>query len=77
MPPDRRIDNDQASLVIQRQVGMALRLSFEAVTREPLPERMAILLLRLALAESVRRAVEEDQPNGDGLGAPDKPERLA
>jgi hypothetical protein len=65
MLPSNRFDDDQASSVIRRDVGMALRMSFEAVTREPLPERMAILLLRLALAESLRLAVEEDQAEGE------------
>lgn len=52
-------DDHQALLMIQREVGMALRLSFKAVTSEPLTERMAILLLRLALAESLRVSVAE------------------
>ncbi|MBM3562814.1 MAG: hypothetical protein FJX48_06600 [Alphaproteobacteria bacterium] len=63
MLPTNRID-DRVSLVIQREVGMALRLSFEAATREPLPERMALLLLRLALAESLGIAAEEDEAEG-------------
>lgn len=52
-------DDDQASLVIQREIGMALRMSFESATRDPLPEQMALLLLRLALAESLGATVEE------------------
>ncbi|MFO1123870.1 MAG: hypothetical protein U1E25_00310 [Methylocystis sp.] len=63
MLPTNRID-DRVSLVIQREVGMALRLSFEAATREPLPERMALLLLRLALAETLGLAPEEDEAEG-------------
>lgn len=66
MLPTNRID-DRVSLVIQREVGMALRLSFEAATREPLPERMALLLLRLALAESLGLAAEEDEAEGQIL----------
>lgn len=61
MRPANRTDDDRVSLVIQREVGMALRLSFESVTREPLPERMALLLLRLALAESLGLAAEKDR----------------
>jgi hypothetical protein len=58
-------DDDQASLVIQREIGMALRMSFEtATTRDPLPEQMALLLLRLALAESLGATVEEDRKKG-------------
>jgi hypothetical protein len=65
MCPANRTDDDPCSLVIQREVGMALRLSFEAVIREPLPEQMVLLLLRLALAESLGLAAEEDQAEGE------------
>jgi hypothetical protein len=65
MCPANRTDDDGVSVVIQREVGVALRLSFEAVTREPVPERMALLLLRLALAESLRLAAEEDEAEGE------------
>lgn len=65
MLPANRIDDDRPSLVIQRDVGIALRLSFEAVTREPLPEQMAILLLRLALAEALGLAFEEGEAEGE------------
>jgi hypothetical protein len=65
MCPANRSDDDRVSLVIQREVGIALRLSFEAVAREPVPERMALLLLRLALAESLRLAAEEDEAEGE------------
>lgn len=64
-------DDDQTSLVIQREVGMVLRLSFEAVVREPLPEQMALLLLRLALAETLR-AVDKDEAEGDSPLKPDR-----
>ncbi len=65
MRPANRTDDDRVSGVIQREVGIALRLSFEAVTSDPLPERMALLLLRLALAESLGLAAEEDGPKGE------------
>jgi hypothetical protein len=45
-------EDEQASL-IQHEVGMALRQSFEAVTSEPLPENIVLLLLRLVLAQSL------------------------
>ena len=57
--------DDQTSLIIQREVGMALRLSFKAATREPLPQQIALLLLRLALAESLQAAVEQDENKGE------------
>lgn len=65
MCPANRTDDDRVSLVVQREVGIALRLSFEAVTCEPLPERMALLLLRLALAESLGLAAEDDRADGE------------
>ncbi len=65
MRPANRTDDDRVSLVIQRELGIALRLSFEAVTSDPLPERMALLLLRLALAESLKLVAEEDGPKGE------------
>jgi hypothetical protein len=57
-------DDDQASIVMQREVGVALRQSLKAMTHAPLPEQMAILLLRLALAESLERATPEVQLKG-------------
>lgn len=60
MPFNPIDDDDQASLLIEREVGMALRLSLEAATREPLSGQMALLLLRLALAEALQAAVEND-----------------
>ncbi|WP_457798268.1 hypothetical protein [Methylocystis sp. S23] len=53
-------EHEQTPLLIQREVGMAVRLSIEAVTREPLPEQMALLLLRLALAESLHVALAKE-----------------
>jgi hypothetical protein len=68
MRPNNPIDDDdQASLVIQREVGMALRRSFKAAARERLPEQIALLLLRLALAESLEAAVEEDENKRERL----------
>lgn len=65
MRPANRTDDDRVSVVIQREVGIALRLSFEAVTSDPLPERMALLLLRLALAESLGLVAKRDQAEGE------------
>lgn len=52
--------NEQTPLLVQREVGKALRLSFEAVTREPLSEQIVLLLLRLALAEALRTSIEQE-----------------
>jgi hypothetical protein len=51
----------ETPMLVQREVGRALRLSFESVTREPLSEQIVLLLLRMALAEALRVAVEEDE----------------
>jgi hypothetical protein len=51
---------EETPLLIQREVGEALRLSLDAVTREPLSEQFVLLLLRLALSEALRSAVEEE-----------------
>ena len=69
MLPANRIKDERPSLMMQREVGIALRLSFEAVTREPLPEQMVLLLLRLALAESLGLAAEDEQ--GDAEPGPE------
>jgi hypothetical protein len=53
-------DDSQALLTIERDVGMALRLSLEAVISAPLPEQITILLLRLALVESVRMSIKAE-----------------
>lgn len=52
--------NEQTPLLVQREVGKALRLSFEAVTREPLSEQIVLLLLRLALAEALRTSIQQE-----------------
>ena len=53
MPISPNEDEKQASL-LQRELAKALRLSVQAVAHEPLPQRMIILLLRLAFAQTVR-----------------------
>jgi hypothetical protein len=60
LPTNPFDDDDQASLAVQRDVRAALRLAFKAATAEPLPEQMAVLLLRVALAESLSITVEVD-----------------
>jgi hypothetical protein len=54
-------EEDEQALLIQREVGTALRLSFDEATCEPLPTKMALLLLRLALAQSPRVTVAKDR----------------
>lgn len=62
-------EGDRASSVIQRDLGVALRLSLDAAMREPLPEQMAMLLLRLALAELLQASeeIEGSFPLGDEI----------
>lgn len=43
----------QDQLLIQRRLGQELRRSFQAMVDEPLPERMALLLMELAFAQSL------------------------
>ncbi|MGJ0510451.1 MAG: hypothetical protein ACR652_25675 [Methylocystis sp.] len=45
----------QDQLLIQRQLGDALRGSFEALTLETLPDQVSLLLLQLALAELIKQ----------------------
>jgi hypothetical protein len=44
-------DEARDQLLIQRELGRALRISYETATREPLSKAMGLLLMRLALAE--------------------------
>ncbi len=59
-PEPVALEEAQATLSVLQQLGGSLRLSFEAVTQESLPEEMGLLLLRLALAEVLKRAAEEE-----------------
>lgn len=54
--------------LIQRKLGDALRQSFEAVTREPVPPQMAVLIKRLALAEAGQQIVDLKPDSGDRDG---------
>jgi hypothetical protein len=54
------LEEARATLSVLQELGSSLRLSFEAATRESLPEEMGLLLLRLALAEVLKRAAEEE-----------------
>ncbi len=47
-------DEERDSLLIQQELAKALRMSVRSVIREPLPQRMIILLLRLAFAQTLR-----------------------
>jgi hypothetical protein len=62
-PPDRYLASPKeasAATAIPMELQIAIRLSFEAVTEEPLPRDMALLLLRLALAELVRSSGRQE-----------------
>jgi hypothetical protein len=55
-------------LEVQREIGIAVRLSIDAVTFETLPQEMGLLLIRLALAEVLRDAVAKDADETDATG---------
>lgn len=48
------------TFLIQRELGSALRQSFGSAADEPVPSTMALLLVRLAFAEVVRTAAENE-----------------
>ncbi len=47
-------DEERDSLHFQRELAKALRATVQATIHEPLPQRMILLLLRLAFAQTVR-----------------------
>ncbi len=53
-------DEEHSLLLMQRELGKALRESVGAVTQERLPERMVLLLGRLALAQGSRRERQDE-----------------
>jgi hypothetical protein len=53
-------DDDQTLSLIQHEIGDALRLSYASMTCEPLSMQIVLLLLRLALAETLRASVEQE-----------------
>ncbi|MGJ0510450.1 MAG: NepR family anti-sigma factor [Methylocystis sp.] len=66
-PPDFGLsETPQEELIIQRRLGQELRRSFQAMVDEPLPERMALLLMELAFAQSLRvRPTQENEAEGE------------
>jgi hypothetical protein len=76
MPISPNEGEKQASL-LQQELAQALR-SVQAVAHEPLPQRMIILLLRLAFAQTVRatlgskaeRASRSKHQQSQGVQAP-------
>jgi hypothetical protein len=50
------LDEDEKKAVLQtrRELAKALRLSVDGVIHDPLPQRMIVLLLRLAFAQTMR-----------------------
>lgn len=59
-PEPMAFEETRATLSTLHQLGSSIRLSFESATQEALPEEMGLLLLRLALAEVLKRAAEEE-----------------
>lgn len=58
---------DESAAAIPLQLQIAIRLSFDAVTEEPLPHEMALLLLRLAMAELFRNAEHDADAPAHGV----------
>ncbi len=54
----RSMERAQDEWIIQ-SIGEAIRQSFQAIIREPLPDRMALLLLQMALAETISPGNDE------------------
>lgn len=54
MPLNPEDDEKQASLLFQRELAKALRATAQAAVHEPLPQRMILLLLRVAFSQTVR-----------------------
>jgi hypothetical protein len=86
MRPTTSIEEEDAQLrLIQRELGKALRVSVNEVTCEPLPGKIALLLLRLALAQFLRTYVEQERDTDGGrtihpsgnAGKVDHPSRLS
>ena len=50
----------QEEFAVHETLGQELRRSFEAVVEEPLPERIATLLIQVALAQALKLGGEED-----------------
>ncbi len=49
-------EDGRALALIAEELGASIALSFEAVTRETPPKEIALLLLRLAMAEDVAKS---------------------
>ncbi len=54
----RSMERAQDEWIIQ-SIGEAIRQSFQAIIREPLPDRMALLLLQIALAKTISPGNDE------------------
>ncbi len=54
------LEETKAMLSMLDELGRTLRGSFDSLAEEALPEEMGLLLLRLALAEVLKRAAEEE-----------------
>ncbi|WP_363350807.1 hypothetical protein [Methylocystis echinoides] len=65
-------DEARATLATMQQLGASMRLSLEAVTYESLPDEIGLLLLRLALAELLKRAAEEEAREGNPQSGPEE-----
>lgn len=60
--------------ILQSALGKAIHQSFQTIIHEPLPNRMALLLLQLALDKAINPGAHE-APQGDVPPSMDEPEK--
>ncbi len=65
----------QDERMLQNALGRAVQESFQTIIHEPLPNRIGLLLLQLALGKVIDPEIEE-APQGDVSGLMDEPQKL-
>ncbi len=54
--------DERATIIVLEELGQSIRASYDAMTEEPLSHEMALLLLRLALAQSLATFAKREAP---------------
>ncbi len=65
----------QDERMLQSALGKAIQESFQTIILEPLPDRIGLLLLQLALGKVISPETDE-APLGDAVALMDEPEKL-
>lgn len=71
-PPDAKTPASQRmrdEVLIQPEVGAALRRTYESIEHDPLPSKMVLLLMQLAVVEILRTTAEQE-PNLNQAAGP-------